>query len=80
MAVLTWVATRSLRFTESYASRHVLDAQDLLMVARDGMGRHLILATAMPFICSMKILMPKKSQRSEQKLSGLFRQKTNNCR
>jgi hypothetical protein len=38
MAVLTWIATRSLTFTESYAARDILDAQDLLRVAREGYG------------------------------------------
>lgn len=38
MAVLTWIATRSLKFTESYAVRHIVDARDLLAVAREGYG------------------------------------------
>ena len=38
MAVLTWIATRSLKFVESFVGRDFLDAQDLLTSARLGYG------------------------------------------
>jgi hypothetical protein len=38
MAVLTWIATRSLKFVESFVDRDFIDAQDLLTSARLGYG------------------------------------------
>ncbi len=38
MAVLTWIATRSLKFVESYVGRDVVDAQALLALATEGSG------------------------------------------
>ena len=37
-AVLTWIATRSLKFTEVYAAREIHDADALLTLARGGSG------------------------------------------
>src|SRR5208337_5282680 len=38
MAVLTWIATRSLKYVESYVGRDVFDADALLALAREGSG------------------------------------------
>src|ERR1700693_4181513 len=38
MAVLTWIATRSLKYAESYAWRDPFDAQALLALAKEGSG------------------------------------------
>jgi hypothetical protein len=38
MAVLTWIATRSLKFLEAFAGKEVFDAQELLTWARQGSG------------------------------------------
>src|SRR5208337_3546679 len=38
MAVLTWIATRSYKFVESFVRRDVFDAQQLLASARQGSG------------------------------------------
>jgi hypothetical protein len=38
MAVLTWIATRSLKYTESYAFKNPVDADYFISMARDGSG------------------------------------------
>jgi hypothetical protein len=38
MAVLTWIATRSLKFVESYVGRDIFDAHAMLALAREGSG------------------------------------------
>jgi hypothetical protein len=38
MAVLTWIATRSLKYTESYAFKNPVDADYFISMAREGSG------------------------------------------
>jgi hypothetical protein len=49
MAVLTWIATRSLKYTESYAFKNPVDADYFISMAREGSGAPFQIGYADPF-------------------------------